>query len=189
MIRLAFGLFIAFWQSGLFVKGTFHKGHGQPYHFENSFRGIRWAAAHAFKRIDLDLNITKDGVIVNTHWLRPLAHDGFRDKAGLIRSKQTAVNQMTLAEIQRLVADGGYVIHTLDEALRECARARINPKLEPKADHRFENPAIWKPVKAQCDHLGLRVSGYSIRNLGGKGAGVRRVAAMRQAGIPAAVIR
>jgi len=175
----------------------FHKKHSVLYHTENSLRGIRAAAkmmrrvrgrlVHRWNEIDLDLTMTKDGVIVNSHWGRPLLKDGFIDPEGKI-GKQARTHDLTWEEIHRLHTKDGYRIRKLETALRECARVGIGARLEPKVDVRFEDVETWLPVKAQADRLGVKVKGYSIRNLGGKGAGVRRVEAMKAAGIPAVPI-
>lgn len=166
-----------------------HKKHSQPYHVENSLRGIRFAAAHGWDEIDLDLNISKDNIIVNTHWSRPLWKDGFKDPQHKTK-KMTFVKSMTWATLSRLYADPGhYKINTLQTALRECKKHHIGARLEPKADKRFEDVETWIPVKKYADKHGVKVKGYSIRNLGGRNAGVRRVKAMKAAGIEARVIR
>jgi glycerophosphoryl diester phosphodiesterase len=166
----------------------FHLKHPHPKHEENSLRGIRKAARRGFDEIDLDLQMTKDGAIVVTHWPRPMIRDGFRDPAGKLRRTRT-VASMTLAEVTRLrTKHGGYRIQPLRAALAQCARSGIGARLEPKGDRRFENEALWVGVKREADALGAKVRGYSIRNLGGRGAGVRRVRAMNAAGIKSKVI-
>lgn len=183
----------------------FHKKHGVPYHVENSLRGIR-AAAKARRRlrkivrgrvvrrwvkrwneIDLDVTMTSDGVIVNSHWGRPLAKDGFIDPLGLI-PRNARTHDLTWAQVRRLHTRDGYKIRKLTTQLSECARVNIGARVEPKVDVRFEDVETWKPIKAHADAVGCRIKGYSIRNLGGHGAGVRRVDAMREAGIPSVVI-
>jgi glycerophosphoryl diester phosphodiesterase len=166
----------------------FHLKHPHPKHEENSLRSIREASRRGFDEIDLDLQITRDGAVVVTHWPRPMLRDGFRDPAGKLRRTRT-VASMTLAEVLRLrTKRGNYQILTLREALQECARLHIGARLEPKGDRRFENADLWRGVKREADSVGAKVRGYSIRNLGGRGAGVRRVSAMKAAGIPAKVI-
>lgn len=84
--------------------GMFHKGApGAPntYAFENSPAGIAFAARHGYASIDLDTQMTKDGVPVNTHWSRPLQKDGFYDPLHKI-PKNKKVSDMTLAEVMRL---------------------------------------------------------------------------------------
>lgn len=174
------------------AKGIFHRHGNQPYRFENSFRGILHAVRHGYRRIDLDVQMTKDGVLVNTHWARPMLKDTFFDPKHRLKNKHLTVNQMTWEQVQRLQSKGGYKIRTLNAALKYCAEHGLGATIEPKTDaplNRFEKKETWVPVKAFADSVGCDLRGYSIRNYGGKNAGVRRVNAMRAAGIPAVPIR
>lgn len=170
----------------------FHKRHDQPYRYENSIRGVIAAAraggGRRWDEIDLDVNMSKDGVIVNTHWTRPLLHDAFIDPQHHI-DRHATVASLTWAELHRLHSPEGYRINTLETMLTICAEHHIGARIEPKADHRFEDARVWATVKADADAKRCRVRGYSIRNLGGPGAGVRRVRAMNAGGIPSNVIR
>lgn len=162
----------------------------EPYHRGNSLRGIRRAARNGWPAIDLDLQMTRDGVVVNTHWDRPMLRDGFRDPWRQI-PKEKRVRNMTWNQVSRLVAGRlprRYKIHRVERVLKACARRGIIAFVEPKGDPRFEDPAVWRYVAAVADDVGCDLRGRSIRNLGGFGAGVRRVKAMRAAGIPANVI-
>lgn len=163
----------------------FHKHKGQPYHTENSLRGIRKAARAGWDEIDLDVTMTLDGVLVNNHWDKPWK-DGFR---GPKLTRRTSIRKSLWADVQHWRAPGGYRINTVDRAVTECGRRHIGARLEPKADKRLEIVAVWQHVALHAKHVGARVKGYSIRNLGGRGAGVRRVHAMRAGGIPANPIR
>jgi hypothetical protein len=195
----------------------FHLKHPHPKHEENSLRGIRKAArakkwvrkglrlrrVRRYTETDLDQQMTKadphcpvckpgtcKGHMVGTHWPEPMVHDGFRDPLGKL-PRHTKVSEMTLPEVQRLEAGPKrhpYRIMTVERELLECARVNIGARLEPKGDKRFEDVEVWRPVKAYADSVGAHVRGYSIRNLGGKGAGVRRVRSMEAAGIPSKVI-
>lgn len=184
----------------------FHKAKRVAYHTENSLRGIRRAAkarkqvrrivrgrlirrwVRRWDEIDLDVTMTADGVIVGNHWGRPLLKDGFIDPLGKI-SKQTRIHDLTWAQVKRLHTKDGYKIRRLTVLLDTCARNGIGARIEPKVDKRFEDVETWLPIKAHADKVGAKVKGYSIRNLGGKGAGKRRVDAMNAAGIPSKVIR
>lgn len=169
------------------IRRILHVRKGEPYHRENSIRGVRRAKRRGYDAIDIDLQMTRDGVIVATHWGQPLLRDGFRDPQGKI-TKRARVRNLTWAEVQRLEAPGGYRIQRLETILRECARKGIIAVLEPKADTRFEKPAVWQHVAAMADDLGAHIAGYTIRTLPMAGAGARRAAAMRAAGIDAHVI-
>lgn len=169
------------------IKRIFHIRKGQKYHLENSIRGVRTAKRTGHDSIDIDLQMTADGVIVATHWGQPILKDGFTDPAGKL-PKRARVRNRTWAEISRLRAPGGYRILRLDAILREAARLGIKVVLEPKNDARFEQVAAWEHVAAMADDLGCHIAGYSIKNLGGPGAGTRRVNAMKAAGIDAHTI-
>lgn len=156
---------------------VFHKAHRTPYHVENSIRGIRKAKRAGYAGIDLDLQITKDGVIVNTHWPRPMMRDGFRDPKRKLRRWRT-VGSMTWAEVSRLRAPGGYRINTLDRALAECARVGITAVVEPKGDKRFLNQAVWDGIKASANRHHARITGYTLL------ANSRALTFMNKAGVP-----
>jgi hypothetical protein len=102
-----------------------------------------------------------------------------------------AVRQLTWLELKTLRSkdhDHHYRIIRVERALAECARRRIKPVLEPKADKRFEEDWPWQVIVNYAKQLGMlnRVYVYAIRNLNTTGAGVRRVAAARRNGIPVA---
>lgn len=185
------------------IRGSvYHIRKGEWYHRENSLRGVR-AARRAGKRgIDIDLQMSKPcrvgdprgcgdpdciGHPFGTHWGDPLRRDGFRDPLGKI-PKTAKIRDLYRWEIRRLIAvDRGrvYRIQPLENLIRECAKQGIVAVLEPKGDRRFELAAVWQRIAKYADSVGAHLAGYSIRNLGGPNAGVRRVAAMRAAGIDA----
>lgn len=116
-------------------------------HIENSLRGIRKAARLGYDAIDLDILITKDGVIVVCHWDRPLLKDKFYDPARRIQLHDM-VRELTWEQIKGLRAPGGYRIMRIETALAACARARIIAYLEPKDDPRFAADAPWAYIKS-----------------------------------------
>lgn len=163
---------------GIFRKGSIaHVRKGLAYHLANSLRGIRAARRARKREIDLDLQMTKDGVIVVCHWPRPLLHDGFRDPQGKIGRLRT-VSSMTLAEVRRLRAHGGYRIVPLAAALQECGKVGIDARLEPKGDRRFRNQARWDLVRNTADHFGVKLRGYALPQ------NAAALPYMRSAGIP-----
>lgn len=165
----------------------YHVKKGQRYHLGNSIRGILKAARLLYDAIDLDLNITKDGVIVVTHWNRALAKDGFVDPAKRI-AHDALISELTWAQVQQLRAPGGYRIQRLETMLRVCKANKIIAYLEPKADPRFELDSTWAQIRAMQRRYKTRVRVRSIRHLGGRNAGVRRVMAARRARFLAKVI-
>lgn len=129
----------------------------QPFkHVENSLRGIRLAARGGYDAIDIDLQMTDDGVIVATHWGRPLAHDGFHDPEGKI-PRYRPVRRMTWAQVSRLVS-GGYRIRRIERILRSCADRGVVAVLEPKGDPRFTHDWPWQHIAAVADDCGATVS-------------------------------
>lgn len=165
-------------------RRIYHVPHGTPYRVENSLRGVRRAARLGYDAIDLDLQITSDGVVVCTHWGQPLLKDGFYDPLG--RIKRTArVRDLTWRQVQRLRTRDGYRIRRLRRVLKECRRVGIEACVEPKADSRFKRDRVWTSIRADADHTKARVSVRSLRNLPIPGAGTRRVKAARRAGFEA----
>lgn len=161
-----------------------------PKHVENSLRGIRYAARHGFDAIDLDMLITADDVIVNTHWDRPMARDGFRDPRHKI-SRERRVRDLSWEKVSRLVAGHWprrYRIQRIERQLRACARHGIVAYLEPKDDPRFELDWPWREIRKAADACGAHVLVRSIRDFGGRSAGVRRVDAARRNGFSGKVI-
>lgn len=167
----------------------YHKDDDTPYFFENSYAGIDYAAAHDYDEIDLDILITKDGVLVCTHWPRPLEH-GFYDPWRLIK-KRTRVDQMTWKQVKRLRAKWNgktFRIRTVADMLAHCKRKGVIPRLEPK-EIRYELDWPWKRIAGHRDRLRMVVRMYALRNLNGTGSGVRKVAAAKRHGIPGKVLR
>lgn len=165
----------------------YHVAKGVAYHLENSIRGIRKAARLGYGAIDLDLNMTKDGVIVCTHWNRALLKDGFVDPLKRIQVN-ALISELTWAQVKRLRAPEGYRIQRLETMLRECKKNRIIAYLEPKGDKRFELDITWVYIKAAAKRAKCKIRVRSIRHLGGRNAGVRRVRAARRQRILAKVI-
>lgn len=131
-------------------------------HEENSLRGIRTAARRGYGWIDLDLQMTKDGVIVVTHWDRPMRRDRFRDPLRRI-SAATPVSSLTWAQVRRLRTRDGYRIQRVETMLRACHRYGIGAYLEPKGDRRFDADAPWQHIAKVADDLGTHVRVYALR--------------------------
>lgn len=129
----------------LYKHGMFHKGaKGAPdsYAFENSPAGIKFAAEHGYSSIDLDMQITKDGALVATHWSRPMLKDGFYDPQHKLDPK-TKIKDMTLAEVMRLRnRDGQSQIYPLSTMVGLLKEHGIAGDLEAKDDARFASDAV-----------------------------------------------
>lgn len=149
----------------IYAKGMFHKGvKGAPdtYAFENSPAGIKYAAEHGYSSIDLDMQITKDGVLVNTHWSQPMLKDGFYDPEHKLDPK-TKVSDMTFAEISRLRNDDGQSrIHTLASQIALLKKYRIAGDLEAKDDPRFATDKVMDEVASLVRQAGIKANVKSI---------------------------
>lgn len=143
---------------GLLLLNIFHVRKGQPYHVGNSIRGIRRAARRGFTKIDIDLQITIDGVIVGCHWPRPLRMDGFRDPKRKV-GKDAVVAKLPWSTVSRLVAGRiiRYRIRRIEALLAECGRRGIIALLEPKGDSRFAHDEVWDHIAKTADLVGAHV--------------------------------
>ena len=131
-----------------------------PKHVENSDSGDRRAKRQGKRSNDLDMQITEDNRIVNTHWSRPMVQDGFRDPYGQIPPGRM-VRNMTWAEVSRLVAGRfprRYRIRSIEHALKHCARLGIVAVVEPKGDKRFAEDWPWQHIAAVAEDVGCTVS-------------------------------
>lgn len=125
-------------------------------HLENSVRGIRKAARLGYDAIDLDILITKDGVIIVCHWKRPLLRDDFHDPIHRIQL-HALVSELNWDQVKRLEAPGDYHIQRIEVALSACARAKIIAYLEPKGDPRFTKDWPWQHIRAVAAKYGTKV--------------------------------
>lgn len=130
-------------------------------HEENSVRGIRRAARAGYGWIDLDLQMTSDGVVVVTHWARPMRRDAFRDPRRLIKPG-TPVAHLTWEQVRRLRTTDGYRIKRIEAILRACARYGIGAYLEPKGDRRFHAARPWQHIAQVAEDCGAHVRVYAL---------------------------
>lgn len=144
------------------LRGSiFHiKARVAPKHVENSNRGDKRAKRAGKRGTDLDILITKDGRIVNTHWPRPLLRDGFRDPRGQI-GKHARVKDLTWTQVARLRAGRRprlYHIRSIEAALLHCAKLGLVAVLEPKGDPRFNEAWVWEHIADVAQDVGCTVS-------------------------------
>lgn len=145
--------------------GMFHKGApGAPdtYAFENSPQGVKFAADHGYKSIDLDMLITKDGVPVNTHWSQPMKKDGFYDPLQKL-SENTKISDMTLAEVMRLRnKDGQSQINTVSTMIEQLKKNGIAGDFEVKNDPRFATDEVMGSLARQVREAGIQANVKTI---------------------------
>lgn len=161
----------------------YHVAKGVPYFVGNSPQAVRRAAAAGKDYIDLDAKITKDGVIVNTHWGQPLLH-GFRDP--LKKIKRTAkVRDLTWSEVSRLVATHKGETYKIKRMVEQIATARslkIGVEMETKLDSRFERASTYDEIAAMR-RQGALVVVKVVGNVIVKARG-RYLKAAKTAGLP-----
>lgn len=113
-----------------------HFLHADNYRFENSVQGLQSAAKHQHA-IDLDVNITRDGVPVNTHWGDVFKRGGFYDPLHKI-PKSARISDLTAKEVFRLRSKDGYRIHSMKFMLRKAAKLGVRVEYEAKGSKPFE---------------------------------------------------
>jgi len=162
-----------------------HFLHGTPYYKYDSVQGVKKAAKRKgkSKAIDLDWHMTKDGVLVNTHWGQPLKY-GFHDPKHKIR-KNAKIEDLTWAQVKRLRAHG-YRISRAEEIFNLCAKKGVRMEFEAKASKDFEKPAAWQKVRKLADKYHMRQKGKiqvkTIARPSSHKAAARRLAQARKAG-------
>lgn len=144
-----------------------HQRHGEPYHVGNSLRGLRRTHRRRINGQDVDGNISADGTPCATHWLRPLAHDQFRDPLRRI-PKHAAMSSLTDRQIRRLIAPRGYRIQPMKKVIRRAARLGLTICYEVKDDKRFATPGPYAYLKKWADRYGASMVIMS-QPFGGRG--------------------
>lgn len=146
----------ALYKHGMFHKGA--KGAPKTYAFENSLAGIKFAAAHGYSSIDIDMQITRDGVPVATHWSQPMKKDGFYDPEHKL-SPDSKISQMTLAEVMRLRnKDGQSQILPLSTMLSELKKHNLGGDLEAKNDPRFADDRMMGQIADMVRKAGIKAN-------------------------------
>lgn len=167
-------------------RAFFHEN--RPYRLQNSLRGLQLAVARGYEWIDIDSNHCWDDgrrrhVALATHWAR-IRGDHFQDPEGRIPTDAKWAD-LTLAEARRLVTDDAepYRVLTMVEIVRAAARVGLTGiEWEVKSGAGFEHPAVYRPVLAAADRVGLAIVVKTLRNVGGEAAALRRLAAAKEAG-------
>lgn len=146
-------------------RGMFHKGAPNApdtYAFENTPAGIKFAAENGYASIDLDMQITKDGKLVATHWAEPMEKDGFFDPLNKL-DKDTKVSDMTFAEVSRLRnEDGESQIYPMSRMIEELKKNGIAGDLEAKNDKRFATDGVMSELADQVREAGIPANIKSI---------------------------
>ena len=157
--------------------------HIATYFINDSGWGVREAFRKGYSAIDLNFHVTKDGVIVNTHWSKPLLHgftwDAKTPAAWRALPKSIEIKDLTWAQVKHLVARKAgktYRIRTFAYMARLCARLGLRMEFETKNSPGFLDPRIWATVESTAKALGLniQVKAESWVAVRGKAVGIFR---------------
>lgn len=155
--------------------------HFKPYYVNDSIAGLDKAVRLGYNAIDLNFHVTKDGVIVCTHWAQPLKH-GFVDPLGKI-NPNTHIQDLTWREVSRLRAPGDHRIRTMSRMLKEAKKRGLRVEFEAKNSRAFTDPKTWARVHkvATRHNLSLQVKVESWVKVPGGAPAV--LAAAKEGGI------
>jgi glycerophosphoryl diester phosphodiesterase len=153
----------------------YHVPRGTPYHTENGSLGIYLAARLGYHQIDLDLQMTKDKVIVATHWSQPMKKDGYYDPLGKLKADRK-VSSMTWAEVSRLRTRSGYRIYPLELLIPLLGVYDMVGSLEIKGDRRFNDVRVMRQIKSWCRQAGVTAYIKQIPKLSKKHAQTMKAA-------------
>jgi len=162
-----------------------HKPKGALYAAWGGVEAVRYAVAHRFGSIDIDVHVSRDDILMAVHWPREWLLDG--KPLGPIRT-------YTASELARAVPKNGgpWRIQPVATLLAE-GRDRIVFCLEAKPDEALELASTWARVKADADRYGCRVVVMTIQRQGThpiawEAAAERRLRAAKTAGLPVMVL-
>ena len=159
------------------VKGGTYHVKGNNYALENSIQGLDTAARLGYAGIDIDSWVTRDGVPVAIHWVKP-AQNGFKGKTAKIR-----VPDQTYAQLQRLRHPKGYKIERMETMFREAAKRNLRIEFEIKYPKAYTKTATFIPLRKVATEVGLNVQ---VKTQGGSTAAqqIGRLKAAHEAGFP-----
>lgn len=208
MIHLLIALFlVAFYTTAPRVAWhlpTHHPrvAHFLPYRFNNSLRAARKAKKLKFKYSDKDIQVTRDWIVVVTHWDN-LKHDQFtwiwtgKKILGVeVRKRYTGtldIDHLDWSVVSRLRSSrvGGYRIYGLQPHMNALHKAGITFCAELK-NNRLSDPRCVKQFMDAQKVTGCRVIIMTLQSLL-NGAGIlaplRRLAPYKLAGFPTVILK
>ncbi|WP_182378944.1 hypothetical protein [Nocardioides sp. WS12] len=168
-------------------RKRYHRLSGQSYRFENSYRGLDYAAAHGYLWIDIDTNYCFDdtrtrAIPIATHW-RNVDTEGF-DPGGRY-PPGTRWSDLTISQVRELrTADKRpYELVKMVDMVRYAARVGMEGiEWEVKAGAAFEKVETYRAVLQVARKLGITIEVKTLYALGGAKASLRRLRAAKLAG-------
>lgn len=169
------------------TRKRFHRLSGQTYRFENSYRGLDYAAAHGYRWIDIDTNYCLDDtrtrrIPIATHW-RHLDTERF-DPGGRY-PPATVWSDLTFSQVRELRSadDPPYELVRMVDMVRYAAQVGMEGiEWEVKAGVGFERVETYREVLRVARRLGIAIEVKTLYELGGAKASLRRLRAAKQAG-------
>ncbi|GAB7007055.1 hypothetical protein JCM18899A_45280 [Nocardioides sp. AN3] len=164
--------------------------HRTPPRLTDSIRGVKWAADHHYRWIDVNALPSQERTLHAQHGAPyGLAQQGFLPKGDTRR-----VQDLTDAELAALRSSDGYRVPIIEQIIQVCAEEQVNLELEAK-DHRwFTLAETWKPVAEAAlaawgptwqDHL----NGKVLTDLsGGLDYALAVCSAMHEATVPSIIL-
>jgi GH25 family lysozyme M1 (1,4-beta-N-acetylmuramidase) len=137
---------------GVMPTRVAHKKARTPYASGSTEAAIKAAKKSGHDGIDLDVNVTADGVRMVDHWPYPLRDDAWTDPLGQLDPKTTRIDKIDAATAKRLTSKYGDML-SVYEAMVICKRESIIPCLEIKASAAkyILDQKWWDDFKTQCD--------------------------------------
>lgn len=162
------------------IPGKWAKfAHLSPYAFSNSVAGLRKARRLGYRAIDLDFQVTRDGVVICTHW------GDTREFAGPLRR----FDEMTWQQVRKLRAKKGrYRVRSAAFMIGAAERngfTRI--EFEAKSNGLAGRAGVerFKRIKRRADAVGIDVQVKTLTSIPGAR---KRLAAAREAGLTTIVL-
>lgn len=169
------------------ARERYHRELGQPYRFENSPRGLRYAHRHGYAWIDIDSIHTRADaggrpVPLATHWPR-IDKEGF-DPDGRY-PPETRWTDLSLDQVRvlRTADEPPYRILTMVEMVREAARVGLTGiEWEIKDGDAFARAATYRPVLRAAARWGIEIEVKTIHRRSDPERSLARLRAAKEAG-------
>lgn len=143
--------------------------HPKLYRLANSIRGLDAAVRRGYSAVDLDQQVSADGVMHCAHYDEVRKNGDFRwdSETGPRVARGEKISELSSAQIARLVSSSdGFRIQPTTRMLSEAKARRLRVELEAKASRKLERPQTWVPVLAHAREEGVRVQVKTLSNIG-----------------------
>ena len=146
------------------------------YAFEDSPEGVKYASKHGYKRIDIDIQTTKDNVVVAVHSTNPFmtrgngTWGGFYDPSGEI--KKGTIQDLTYAQVSRLRHKvGGYRIHKIEDIIATAKETGMTIAFELKTPKTLKSH--MSSITAMVNEAHIKVMFMGLVNKAGQASALQ----------------